>query len=92
MITCMMLKRTHKHYGSSKLLESLKICSNYSKFMNVEEVASISPNMLPKVTKGKRYTAPVRLELTTFRLYLLLHPSFVITVGRCNQLSHGAPE
>ena len=37
---------------------------------------------LSKQTNNKKYTAPVRLELTTFRL----------TVGRCDQLSHGAHE
>ena len=32
-------------------------------------------------------TAPVRLELTTFRYSVVIH---YLTVGRCNQLSHGA--
>ena len=43
-----------------------------------------------KVRRGERslmmISAPVRLELTTFRLDIYLD----ITVGRCNQLSHGA--
>ena len=52
--------------------------------------------MRPDGMHEKAAAAPVRLELTTFRLifrtgaFVVNAPAMVLTVGRCNQLSHGA--
>jgi hypothetical protein len=68
------------YYDSSRWLGSRSLLSRINLLMIIIKIIGKTAEQLLQVTTKE--SAPVRLELTTFRLRL--------TVGRCNQLSHGA--